>query len=172
VGLTPPAVDLRIAAGDWSALADPAALAARAAGAACAELGFEGRGYEISVLLTDDAEIAGLNEAYRGKGAPTNVLSWPAFPLAPGPDGRPPPPPRPGGEGAETPLGDVALAAETVAAEAAARGLDLADHATHLIVHAFLHLLGYDHGTEAEAEAMEGVERRALARIGVADPYA
>jgi probable rRNA maturation factor len=170
MGVTPPAVDLRIAAGDWSALATPEALAERAAGAACAELGLDAGGYEVAILLTDDAEIARLNADFRDKPTPTNVLSWPAFPLSPGADGVPPSPPR-AQAGEETPLGDIALAAETVAREAEERGLAMADHATHLITHAFLHLLGYDHRTEAEAEAMERVERRALARIGVADPY-
>jgi probable rRNA maturation factor len=121
--------------------------------------------------MTDDSEVAALNAAYRGRETATNVLSWPAFALSPGADGWPNGAPERGPTAEATPLGDIALAAETVAREAAERKLAIADHAIHLIVHAFLHLLGYDHEAEQEASVMESVERRALARIGVADPY-
>lgn len=166
-----PLVDLRIAAGDWRALPDPGALADAAARAALAEAGLAGAAVEISLLLTDDAAVAGLNGAFRGKPQPTNVLSWPAFPLAPPAPGKVPPAP-PLDAATPVPLGDIALAQETVSREAAAQNLAFADHATHLLVHGVLHLLGYDHGTDADAELMEEVERRALARLGVADPYA
>lgn len=165
-------IDLRIAAGDWSHLPDPEVWAAAAAAAALEAAGLGPIDAEISLLLTDDAEIADLNAQFRGKPVPTNVLSWPAFPLAPPSPGAPPPAPPPAGPEGILPLGDVALAAGTVAAEAAERDLAFADHATHLLVHGVLHLLGYDHGTDADAELMEGIERRALARLGVADPYA
>ncbi len=119
---------------------------------------------EISVKLSDDAEIHGLNAAYRGKNQPTNVLSFPMM--------------QPDlletvdiGDDGETLLGDIILAHETCAREAAERGISLADHTTHLIVHGTLHLLGYDHMDEAEAEAMEAMETRALASLGLADPY-
>jgi probable rRNA maturation factor len=164
-------IALRIGAGDWSALPDPAELAARAAAAALDEAGLGGLDAEISLLLTDDAEIAALNGQFRGKAAPTNVLSWPGFPLAPPePGARPPAPPARPGE--TVPLGDIAMAAETLMREAHQQNLAFGDHAAHLLVHGVLHLLGYDHGNDADAELMEGIERRALARLGVADPYA
>jgi probable rRNA maturation factor len=112
---------------------------------------------EVTVVLADDARVHELNRRFRGKDAPTNVLSFPAPPLP---------------EGAPGPLGDVILAYETVAREAAAQGKSLAHHVQHLLVHGVLHLLGYDHETEAEAAAMEGEERRLLAGLGIADPYA
>ncbi|TVQ58265.1 MAG: rRNA maturation RNase YbeY [Rhodobacteraceae bacterium] len=151
-------VETLVEGGDWAALGDAAALAEAAARAALAEAGVAAEGREISLLLTDDAAIADLNRRFRGKDGPTNVLSWPAG------EGAAPP-------GEPSPLGDIALAAETVAREAAERGLALRDHVAHLIVHGALHLLGYDHEEDDDAEAMERLERRALARIGVADPY-
>jgi probable rRNA maturation factor len=124
------------------------------------------------VLFTGDAAVAALNGRFRGKPAPTNVLSWPAFALAPPAPGAVPPPPPAGPADAPCFLGDVALAGETVAQEAAGRGLALSAHAAHLVAHAVLHLLGYDHGTDEDAGVMEALERRALARLGVKDPYA
>lgn len=164
-------IDLRIERGDWRGLGDPTGVAIAAARAALDEVGVEASGVEISLLLTDDAEVADLNGRFRGKPLPTNVLSWPSFPLAPPAPGQPPPKP-PVDPANPVPLGDIALAQETVAREAAERDLAFGHHVTHLIVHAVLHLLGYDHGTDADAELMEGIERRALARLGVADPYA
>ena len=112
---------------------------------------------EVSVLLGSDAMLQELNRSWRGKDAPTNVLSFPAptHPRAPGP----------------RPLGDIALAPETVAREASAQGKSVADHLVHLVVHGTLHLLGHDHEDIAEAEAMEALEVAALARLDVADPY-
>jgi probable rRNA maturation factor len=107
---------------------------------------------EVSILFTDDAHIQRLNAAWRGKDKPTNVLSFP--------------------QGAGPLLGDVVLASETVAREAALAGKPLEAHMVHLIVHGFLHLLGYDHEREDEAEEMEALERAALERMGIADPYA
>lgn len=118
--------------------------------------------FEVSVKFSDDAEVRALNASYRGKDKPTNVLSFPmmsADELAS--------PPVQGGL-----LGDIVLAAETCAREAAAKGIGVADHASHLIVHGTLHLLGHDHDEDAQAETMEGIERMALDRIGIADPYA
>jgi len=138
-----------------------AALAERAARAALRESGLDPDRYEIGLLAADDARIAALNAEFRGKPRPTNVLSWPAGPgltAASGPDEA-------------VFLGDVALAYETCAAEAEAAGLTLADHAAHLVVHAVLHLLGHDHAAEAEAESMEALEVKTLARLGVANPY-
>jgi probable rRNA maturation factor len=108
---------------------------------------------DVVILLADDASIQALNRDHRGKDAPTNVLSFPAAPSA------------------APHLGDLALAYETCAREAAAQGKALGDHLTHLVAHGVLHLLGWDHQTEAEAEAMEAHERALLAALGRPDPY-
>lgn len=121
--------------------------------------------FEVVVLGCDDARIAELNRAFRGKAAATNVLSWPSAERGAERDGDTPPPP-------ETPeLGDIALAFETCAAEARAAGLPLADHATHLVVHGLLHLLGYDHERDGDAARMEATEVAILAKLGLGDPY-
>jgi probable rRNA maturation factor len=141
----------------WEAL-DLPALANRAAIATLAAAGLDPAACEIGVLAADDARIATLNAAWRGKAGPTNVLSWPSAegPAAPG-EARF--------------LGDLALAYETCAAEAVAASVAPADHVTHLVVHGVLHLLGHDHEDDAEAEAMKALERKVLASLGVADPY-
>ena len=114
---------------------------------------------ELAIVLADDTLLRSLNRAWRGRDAATNVLSFPA-------SGEAPPAP-----GAPLLLGDVVLGFETVAAEAAAQGKPLADHLAHLVVHGVLHLLGYDHEADAEAERMEALETRLLAGLGIADPY-
>ena len=115
---------------------------------------------ELSVLLCDDEAIARLNAQWRAQHKPTNVLSFPAPPLQSAvPDGK-------------IPLGDIAIAYETLAREAEENGKTLSEHLSHLVVHGFLHLLGYDHHMDDEAERMERLERDILARIGVTDPYA
>lgn len=171
-------LELRIEAAGWgdalrrdepalTAWAEAAVLAALAAAGAPAER------LSVSLLLADDAEIATLNARFRGQEKPTNVLSWPAFPLAaPWPDAEGIDAPSLLLEERRSPLGDVALALETCAREAEAARLPLDAHAAHLIVHGVLHLLGYDHGTDEEAEAMAAREIAALDRLGVADPYA
>ena len=127
-------------------------------------------GYEIVLMACDDAQIAALNAEFRGKPAPTNVLSWPAFDLAPlSPGETPASPPAP--DGFDDALGDIALAYETCVREAREQGKSVEDHLTHLILHATLHLLGYDHETDADANLMESIETHALASIGIADPY-
>ena len=120
---------------------------------------------EVAVRLTDDAEVRRLNKAFRHKDAATDVLSFPMIQ----PDLLDA---QSNTDAGEVILGDIALAAGVVAAAAGAKGVSLADHATHLIVHGTLHLLGFEHGDPGQAEAMEGIERAALERLGVADPYA
>jgi probable rRNA maturation factor len=134
--------------------------AARAAFAGAAPTALTGRAVELCVALADDAQVRILNRDYRGIDKPTNVLSFGGSwdPAA----------------GAAAPLvllGDVVLACETVAAEAAVQGKTLADHVSHLTVHGVLHLLGFDHEEAAEAEMMEALEASLLAGLGVADPY-
>ncbi|MES2984794.1 MAG: rRNA maturation RNase YbeY [Pseudomonadota bacterium] len=109
----------------------------------------------VTVVLADDAEIQALNKQYRGKNKPTNVLSFP--------DGSV--------DGGVRQLGDIVMAYETLAREAVAQGKPLKRHLTHLAVHGTLHLLGFDHEVEAEAEAMEACEIKILARMGIANPY-
>ena len=145
---------------EWGDAVDWAALAAGAVRAALAQSRHaELRNSEVSVKLTSDAEVRALNAAWRGKDKATNVLSFPMAQEA---------------ELATAPmLGDIVLAHGVCAAEAAAKGIAVQTHAAHLMVHGMLHLLGYDHETsDEEAEAMEEAERRALASIGIADPYA
>lgn len=111
----------------------------------------------VSLLLGDDATIASLNAQFRNKQGPTNVLSFP-----------------PSSDGATAPgfLGDIALAAETIVEEANFQGKRFEHHAAHLVVHGFLHLLGYDHEESAQAEKMEARERAILMSLGIEDPYA
>ena len=156
------AIDVLVDAQLWQALPDAEDIVRRAI-----ELAADGRvlahhrGGAIAVLLCDDAAIAELNSRWRSRDRPTNVLSFPA-----------PPPLAPPGPFLGTPLGDIAIAYETVAREAGEQGKTVADHLAHLAVHGFLHLMGYDHHIEIEAERMERLERDILARIGIADPYA
>lgn len=141
-------------------------LALRAAEQALLAAGRKPLDLEISVLLCGDARIAGLNGSFRGKPTPTNVLSWPARDLSPdAPGGRPAPAP-------DGMLGDLALARETIEKEAKEQHLPVEAHFAHLFAHGVLHLLGYDHETEADADVMEALERRALAALGIGDPYA
>lgn len=120
---------------------------------------------EVAIRLTSDEEVRTLNRQYRGKDKPTNVLSFPMV--------------QPdlldtvtqNSDDGEVLLGDIVLAHGVCAAEADERGIGIAEHATHLIVHGCLHLLGHDHMGDAEAEAMEAIEREALAHLGLHDPY-
>ena len=129
-----------------------------------AELAKAAATIEISIRLTSDDEVQMLNRQYRQQDKPTNVLSFPMVQpdlietLANTDDG-------------EVLLGDIALAHETCAREAVERGVSTKDHATHLIVHGVLHLLGYDHMTDSEGEAMEAIERDIMASLGLHDPY-
>lgn len=149
-------------------------LTGRAEVAACAalrHLGIDPADYEISVLGTDDARIAALNGDFRGKPAPTNVLSWPADALGPETAGAKPGMPQPDGLFGAHFLGDVALAWDTCAREAADGGKTLEAHVTHLVVHGVLHLLGYDHIRDEDATLMERQESEILGKLGIADPY-
>ncbi|MBN9033150.1 MAG: rRNA maturation RNase YbeY [Rhizobiales bacterium 63-7] len=114
---------------------------------------------EVSLVFTDDASIREINAEWRQQDKPTNVLSFPAFPVTPGE--------KPGPM-----LGDIVIARETVEREAVDLGKSFEEHLTHLLVHGFLHLLGYDHMETEEAEEMEALETRILASLGLSDPYA
>jgi probable rRNA maturation factor len=145
--------------GGWETLAERAVEAA-SAGEPC----LANPRLVASLLFTSDAEVHVLNREWRQRDKPTNVLSFPMLEreelASLAPDGPP------------VMLGDIALAAETCAREAAEKGITLEHHAVHLIVHGLLHLAGHDHvGSDAEAEAMEALETAILAKLGIADPY-
>ena len=140
----------------WTALPDLQSLVERAVAAALDEAGAGPAGdVELSCLFGDDEAVRTLNRLWRGTDKATNVLSFPTE-----------------GPGAAFMLGDIALAYGTVAREAEDEGKRLADHVAHLVIHGTLHLVGEDHEAEAEADAMEAMETRAMARIGLPDPYA
>lgn len=149
---------------DWEARAGEAAAAALAL-TPFASLADAAPLVEIAIRLTGDDEVHDLNRDFRGKDKPTNVLSFPQIQpdllegLSNSDDG-------------EILLGDIVLARETCAREAEEKGISLEDHATHLIVHGTLHLVGYDHMDDASAAAMEALEVKALASLGIANPYA
>ncbi|MDF0602823.1 rRNA maturation RNase YbeY [Psychromarinibacter sp. C21-152] len=157
-------IDVIIEAPEWEG-EGLEALAARAEAATLRHLGLDPAAYETALLGCDDSRIAALNGDFRDKPAPTNVLSWPAEERAPDTPGARPEPPEPGE------LGDIALAWETCAREAAAAGRPVADHVTHLIVHGMLHLMGFDHETGPDAAVMEDLEVEILASLGLPDPY-
>ena len=139
------------------ALPEATAFALAAADAVLTQEVAQGEG--LSILLTDDATVQDLNSRFRKQDKPTNVLSFPAHRLP---------------ENVASPerfLGDVALGFGVCAREAAQQGKPLGDHLQHLVAHGVLHLLGYDHMNDGEAEAMEGLERVVLAGLGVPDPY-
>ena len=163
-------VDTVIEDARWEGF-DLAAVAEPAARAALAELGLAPEGFLICVMGCDDARIAELNADFRGKPQPTNVLSWPSEERGPDEPGGTPDLPDAGDADDPEELGDIALAWDTCAAEALTQGKTMQDHVTHLVVHAVLHLLGYDHISDQDAALMEGLEVRALATLGVADPY-
>lgn len=121
---------------------------------------------EVSIVVADDDFVRALNRQYRGLDRPTNVLAFAAGPSAAGPSAS-----TGGGEGPPLVLGDIVLGLDALSAEARSQHKTLADHMCHLVVHGVLHLLGLDHVSAAAAAAMEAVERRALARLGIADPY-
>ena len=146
-------IDIEIEDPAWTiAEPDAEALSRRAAEAVLAYEHLSDR--NLTILLAGDAAVQELNARFRRQDKPTNVLSFPAMPNP------------------EQHLGDVALAYQTCAREAAEQGKPLAAHLQHLVAHGVLHLLGYDHMTDEEASEMEGLERVVLAGLGIADPYA
>jgi len=146
-------VEIVVLAPAWRrAIKDAVPLARRAVRAALKGAGHAGEPRSIAVALADDALLRELNRRYRGKNKPTNVLSFEA--------------------GLPDRLGDIALALETLRAEARDQGKTLRAHFQHLLVHGALHLLGHDHEKAAPAERMEGLEREILTALGVRDPYA
>ena len=145
----------------WDSIAvsdDALSRAARAAFAASSAVADEP--CEATLVLTDDEEMRELNRTWRDKDASTNVLSFPAGEPFGGAHGEP------------SPIGDIVLAGETVIEEAKRKSIPAADHATHLVVHGMLHLLGFDHERDADAERMEALETKVLAGLGITDPYA
>lgn len=165
-----PLVDCIIEDPRWEALS-LGPLAERAVGAALRHLGLPQTGFTLCLMGCDDARIAALNADFRGKPQPTNVLSWPSEERAPKEPGAEPDRPAPGLPDQPEELGDIAIAYDTCLREAAEAGKSATDHVTHLIVHGFLHLLGYDHLHDADAELMEKHEVAILATLGVDDPY-
>ena len=153
-------VDLRARA--WAKAVPGAEAICRAAVGAALDAADGPRG-EVSVVLADDAFLHALNLDHRGHDRPTDVLSFPQL------DG---PAARPGAADGPLLLGDVAVALETARRDAAQAGRALADHLAHLVVHGTLHLIGHTHEDDADAAAMERLEAAALARLGIADPYA
>jgi probable rRNA maturation factor len=149
-------LDVLIEAAAWQAIPQVADLCRRAASAALAAAADPPPHAAACLLLGDDAQIRALNRRFRNRDAATNVLSFPAAaPAAAMP----------------RPLGDIIIAYDFTAGEAAAEGKTIAQHLCHLVVHGMLHLMGYDHQTDGDAAIMETLERNALATLGVADPY-
>jgi probable rRNA maturation factor len=151
-----PTADIIVESPLWAAEPSAEETVRRAIAQAAGALDATNTDAELAVVLTDDASIQALNRQWRGLDKPTNVLSFPAAPSHAGP---------------QVHLGDIVIAYETTAGEAKAENRPLAHHLAHLAVHGFLHLLGYDHESEPDAEAMERLERAILARLGVPDPY-
>jgi probable rRNA maturation factor len=157
-----PATEVLVVADCWRAEADAEAIIHRAVEAAAEIVNAETGDAELAIMLTDDVGIRTLNANWRGIDKPTNVLSFPALqPTGPSLPGDPP-----------RMLGDVAIAYETVRREADDERKAFDHHLSHLAIHGFLHLIGYDHETDEEAGKMESLERKILARLGIPDPYA
>ena len=157
-------IQISVEEGPWHSEAELQSLSERVLGAAADFLRREEKQPfpkmppEVSLVFTDDASIREINAEWRNQDKPTNVLSFPAFPLTPGKMPGPM-------------LGDIILARETLVREAQALGKPFDEHLSHLLVHGFLHLFGYDHMEENDAERMEGLETRILAGLGLSDPY-
>lgn len=157
-----PISEVLVVADCWQAEPDAEAVVHRAIAAAAECVDADVGDAELAIMLTDDAGIRTLNLNWRGIDKPTNVLSFPALqPTGPaGPDDAP------------RMLGDIAIAFETTRKEADDEQKPFDHHLSHLAIHGFLHLIGYDHEKDGEAEAMEALERQILAQLGIPDPYA
>jgi probable rRNA maturation factor len=156
-----PVTDVLVTADCWQRETAAEATIRTAIEAAAANVDEPTQDAELAVMLTDDQGIRTLNKNWRGIDKPTNVLSFPALqPTGPRSD-----------DDAPRMLGDIAIAYETTRAEADAERKPFAHHLSHLAVHGFLHLIGYDHENDDEAEIMETLERDILARLGIPDPY-
>jgi probable rRNA maturation factor len=156
-----PATEVLVTADCWQDVPDAEAVILRAVAVASEAADADTGAAELAVMLTDDAGIRTLNNNWRGIDKPTNVLSFPALqPTAPVGDDDPP-----------RMLGDIAIAYETLRREADDEAKPFDHHLSHLVVHGFLHLIGYDHETDEEAEAMEALEKEILAQLGIPDPY-
>lgn len=165
-------VDVLIEAEGWMSVADALEICRGAAQASYAHIATDPGRAEACVVLSSDAHVQELNRTWRGQDRPTDVLS---FPLDPSPlDPSPPDPGLPDTALNDAPrmLGDIVVAFETTAAAAAELDMPLAHHLSHLVVHGMLHLLGFDHMTDDEAEEMERLEVDVLAILGIPDPYA
>ena len=157
---SPPHIDIQMQSPLWDAQPLASRTIREAVDAAAGAISTEGG--EVSILLTDDSEIARLNRDWRGIDKPTNVLSFPAS-----------------GRGADQGeklqgdrlLGDIVIAYETLERESRDESRDFLHHLAHLAVHGFLHLIGFDHETDAQAEEMEGLESRIMMRLNMPDPY-
>jgi probable rRNA maturation factor len=158
-------VDVIVEDDRWSRV-ELDALAQRVCAASLGAFGLDPTKYEIALLACDDTRIAVLNGDFRDKPQPTNVLSWPAQTLAAKTDGDMPEVTR-----APSELGDIAISYDTCAHEATAQNKPLTAHISHLLAHATLHLLGFDHIRQKDAALMEGFEVKILASLGIADPY-
>lgn len=158
-------IDILIEDDRWTEL-EP--LATVACTAALAGLRLDPSEFGISILACDDTRIAALNSDFRQKRTATNVLSWPSDERGAERDGDQPISPNLPMDGE---LGDIAISYDTCAREAADAGKTFADHVTHLIVHGTLHLLGYDHIRDKDAQLMEGLETEILGKLDISDPY-
>jgi probable rRNA maturation factor len=157
-----PITEVLVVADCWRGENDAEAVVHRAIDVAAEMADADAGDAELAVMLTDDAGIRTLNSNWRGIDKPTNVLSFPALqPTGPaGPDDAP------------RMLGDIAIAYETTRKEASDEQKPFDHHLSHLAVHGFLHLIGYDHENDADAETMEALETQILAQLGIPDPYA
>jgi probable rRNA maturation factor len=158
-----PTTEVLVVADCWQSEPDAEAVIHRAIEAAAEIVDADVGEAELAVMLTDDKGIHTLNSNWRGIDKPTNVLSFPALQ----PTG-----PASGGDDAPRMLGDIAIAYQTTRKEADDEQKPFDHHLSHLAVHGFLHLIGYDHEKDIDAEAMEGLEREILAQLGIPDPYA
>ena len=150
---SPPHIDIQVQSRLWNAQPLAEQTIREAISAAAGALSIEGG--EVSILLTDDSEIARLNRDWRGIDKPTNVLSFPASRV---------------GQGDKL-LGEIVIAYETLERESTDESRDFLHHLAHLAVHGFLHLIGFDHETDAQADEMEGLESRIMMRLNMPDPY-